>query len=200
MNPILELTATSPVQSYSEPLSLAEVKEYLKISDPSPVDSEFDNELNDFIQGAREQAEMFQGRDLVQKQWDLSLDCFPYCEIELRRPLLTVDLVRYRNSDGTYTTLVEGTDYVVDYAHGWITPVYGGQWPRPSYWPSAAVLVRFTAGVLNRVPQLVKLGMLMLIADWFNNRLPFGTGADAGAGYSLRLRTALSYGAKEGLA
>lgn len=200
MSAILELTVTSPVQTFTEPISLTQVKEYLKIGEPSPIDSAFDTELSNLIEAAREQAEVFQGRDLVAKQWDLTMDCFPRCQIELRRPLVSVDLVRYRDSSGAYTTLVEGTDYVVDLAHGWITPVYGGQWPIGSLWPSGAVLVRFTAGVVARVPMLVTLGMLMLIADWFNNRLPFGVGSDIAATYPLRLRAALGYGAKEGLA
>lgn len=200
MSDILALTVTSPVQTFAEPLSLSEVKEYLKISEPSPIDSAFDTELNSLIQAAREQAEVFQGRDLVAKQWDLTMDYFHCWAIELRRPLVSVDLVRYRDSSGAYTTLVEGTDYLVDLAHGWITPVYGGQWPVLALWPSGAVLIRFTAGVLNTVPMLVKVGMFMLVADWFNNRLPFGVGADAATAYPLRLRAALGYGAKEGLA
>ena len=57
-----------------------------------------------------------QGRTLSRKQWDLSLDYWPSYRIELREPLASVDLVRYRDSDGNYSMMTENTDYVVDTA------------------------------------------------------------------------------------
>jgi uncharacterized phiE125 gp8 family phage protein len=103
----ISLTETSPIQSFDEPISLDEIKSYLRVPTRSPVDDDEDGELAALITAAREQAEILQGRDLVRKQWDLSFDYWPPCEIELRDPLVSVDLVQYRNSSGVYTTLAE---------------------------------------------------------------------------------------------
>src|ERR1700686_4119746 len=83
----LSLTETSPPQSFSEILTLAEVKSYLRLPDRSPADQAEDDELTSLIVAAREQAEIMQGRDLIRKQFDLSLDYWNNYRIELRDPL-----------------------------------------------------------------------------------------------------------------
>lgn len=192
---VIKLTVTSPVQTFDEPITLDDALTYLGLVSPDPGEPTFLVQIEEFIQGAREQAELFQRRDLVAKQWDLSLDCFPY-EIQLRDPLASVDLVRYRDSDGNYHTLTENTDYIVDTAKGCVLPAYGQSWPSFTPWPSSAVLVRFTMAA-PAVPSVVKVGMFSLISDWFNNKLPFGTGIDAAKGYPARLVNLLAHGARE---
>lgn len=199
----LNLTASSPVQSFTEPLTLFEVKSYLNVPDRAVADVYENNEIEHLIQAAREQAEILQGRDLVEKQWDLSLDCFPADVIELREPLVSVDLVRYRDSDGNYTALAEGTDYIVDTAKhpGVVMPAYGETWPSFTPWPSSAVLVRFTSGLAstdafwNDAGARVKNGMKLLISAWWNNRLPFEMGSAAAQEYPFAVTACLSYGA-----
>jgi uncharacterized phiE125 gp8 family phage protein len=201
----LNLTATSPVQTFSEPLTLAIVKEYLNLPLRSPTDADEDSMLEDMIKESREVAEILQGRDLVRKQWDLSLDYFPY-EIELRAPLVTVDLVRYRDSSGGYTTLTENTDYIVDTAKhpGIIMPAYGESWPSFTHWPTSAVLVRHTSGYSatdafwDDAGARIKRGMLLLINHWFVGRLPFEMGNKEGVNeYPYTVTRLLSYGALE---
>ena len=176
------LTETSPPQSFSEPLTLAEVKSYLTLPDRDPADPAEDYTLSGFISAAREVAEVCQGRDLVQKQWDLAYDYFWKYQFQLRDPLVTVDLVRYRDANGNYTTLAENTDYQVDTMKhpGIITPKYNTTWPTFVAWPSSAVLIRFTSGYASTsafwtgdAGQRLKVGMLELISAWYNNRLPF---------------------------
>lgn len=178
----LSLTASSPPQSFTEPLSLGEVKSYLNLPERQPRDLAEDSLLNAFISAAREVAETEQkGRQLVRKQFDLTLDYFPCNAIELLDPLVSVDLFRYRDSNGDYTTLVENTDYIVDTAShpGIVTPAYNESWPDFTAWPKGAVLIRFTAGLTSTdafwadAGQRVKVGMYMLISSWFSNRLPF---------------------------
>jgi uncharacterized phiE125 gp8 family phage protein len=174
----LSLTVTSPVQSFTEPLSLSEVKKFLELPERSPTDEAEDAMLEGFIAGAREYAELFQNRDLVEKQYDLALDYFP-CEIELRTPLVSVDLVQYTDSDEAEHALTEGDDYIVDLRRGLVMPAYGESWPSFTAWPSSAVLVQFTAGLSstdvfwNDAGSRVKIGMKHLISAWFNGRLPF---------------------------
>jgi len=203
MHGSLNLTVSSPVQSFTEPLSLAEMKSYLNVPDRAVADSYENTHIESLIQAAREQAEILQRRDLVRKQWDLSMDAFPTAEIELRDPLVSVDLFKYRDSDGNYTTLAENTDYVVDTAKhpGVVTPAYGESWPSFTAWPSSAVLVRFTSGLVstdvfwNDAGARVKNGMKLLISAWWNNRLPFEVGSGALVEYPFTVTACLSYGA-----
>src|SRR5918992_362236 len=95
----LNLTETSPAQPFDEPLTLEEVKAFLQIPERSPADAMEDLMIESFISAARDIAEFHQGRDLVEKQYDLSLPGFPCREIELRDGLSSVDLIQYRDSD-----------------------------------------------------------------------------------------------------
>lgn len=174
----LTLIGASPLSSICEPLTLSEVKQFLELPDRSPTDAEEDAMLEGFIIAAREQAEILQGRDIVEKQWELALDYFP-CEIELRTPLQSVDLIEYTDSTGTTTALVQGADYIVDSRRGLVMPPYSQSWPSFTPWPSSAVLVRFTSGPTTSdifwsdAGQRVLVGMKELISHWFNGRLPF---------------------------
>lgn len=175
----LNLTDSSPAQPFTEPLSLTEVKDYLKL--PAEVTDQ-DDALSGMISAARNVAEILQGRDLVRKQLDLSLDYWP-CRwsIELRDPLVSVDLLRYRDFNGDYTTMVENTHYIVDAAKhpGVILPAFNTTWPCFTPWPSSAILARFTSGYEVSSPYWngpgarVKIGMKMLISGWFTNRIPY---------------------------
>ena len=122
MSAILALTETSPIQSFVEPLTLAQAKAFLNLPEYSPSDTEADALIESMISAAREVAEGLQGRDLVAKQWDLTLDSFPGGAISLRDNLESVDLVRYISSDGSEVTLAEATDYIVDDRKGIILP------------------------------------------------------------------------------
>jgi len=196
----LALTVSSPPQTFAEPLTLNEVKKYLELPERSPVDDGEDATIEGFIIGAREQAELLQNRDLVEKQYDLRLDYFP-CEIQLRTPLASVDLITYKNSDGDTITLVEGTDYIVDTARGLVMPVYNGYWPSATLWPSSAVLVRFTAGYSTTdmfwsdSGQRILVGMKELINHWYTERLPFEMGNIAAQEYPFTVTMLLSAGA-----
>ena len=180
----LRLTETSPVQSFDEPFTVAEIKTFLNLNN---FDLAEDDLLTQFIVAAREQAEIYQGRDLVQKQFDLAYDYWPTYRIPLRAPLVSVDLVRYRDSSGDYTTLVEDTNYIVDSSRspGIISPPSGDSWPSFDPWPSSALLIRYTAGLASTDAwwadsgARIKIGMKMLISHWYGpGRMAFSeTGA-----------------------
>lgn len=177
----LSLTVQSPAQSFTEPLTLAEVKAFLGLPERSPADDAEDSMLEGFITAAREQAEVLQNRDLVEKQYDLTLDYFP-CEIELRTPLLSVDLGQYVDLGGVERVMTEGTHYLVDLRRGLVLPPVGGSFPSVALWPSSAILWRFTSGMSatdafwNDAGARVKVGMKHLISHWYNGRLPFEMG------------------------
>lgn len=199
----IALTVTSPIQSFVEPISLDEIKSYLKVPYRNPPDDAEDADLTAFIIAAREQAEIFQGRDLVRKQWDLSFDYWMSARINLRDPLVSVDSVAYRDSTNTVTTLVQNTDYVVDTAKGpgVILPAYNTTWATFTPWPSSAILIRFTSGhsatsaFWSDAGARLKVGMKLLISHWYNNRIPFEKSTGTMEEYGLAVTSSLSYGA-----
>ena len=213
----LVLTTASPPQSFSEPLALDQVQQALNL--PSAQD---DDLLLSMITAARILAEAAQNRALVLKQYDLTLDHFWNCspgheqhrehwqgvynspfatEIELKAPLVSVELVRYRDSDGNYTSLVEGVDYVADLSRALIIPPIGQTWPSFTPWPSSAVLIRFTSGMKgddvfwSDAGQVVLGGMKYLISQWYTNRIPFEPSRGKIEEYPYSVTSLLSFGA-----
>jgi hypothetical protein len=218
----LELTEASPAQIFVEPITLAQAKTFLRVEDSSPADPDQDELINGFIAAAREMAEILQSRDLIEKQYDLNLDLMlgrnamddpgflmrstaiydfsDAYEIELRRPLKSVDLFRYRDKDGNYTNLIDGTDYIADLAKGIVAPPYGKSWPSFDPWPTSSILIRFTAGYPSAHPfwsnagQRLIVGMKMLIEQWYDERLPFIAGNVSELPFAVS--ALLGYGAK----
>lgn len=193
----LELTVSSPSQRFHEPLTVAQVTDYLEITIDEASDIPI---IEALIAAAREVAESLQGRDLITKQYDLYLDYFPGCEIELNSPLQSVDLIEYRNSAGTIATY-SAADYVVDTARSLVLPAYGTTWPCFTPYPSSAVLVRFTSGYTSTHPfwsnagQRVRQGMKMLISHWYEERKPVNTDAASIAELPYTITALLSFGA-----
>lgn len=193
----LKLTDSSPIQSFTEPLSLAEVKDYLAL--PSTISQAQQDTLTALISAAREQAEILQKMDLVRKQWDLSMDYWNSYAIRLRPPLVSVDLVQYKDFNGALTQLTENVDFIADpnKRPGIVTPAYNKTWPTFTPWPSSSILIRYTSGYdassayWADAGSRVKVGMRQLIALWFNRRLPFSTAIQQ----DPVLESLLSYGA-----
>lgn len=198
----LTLVEHSPEASLIEPLTLTEIKSYLKLPEMSPAETDEDDLLETYIIAARETAEILQNRDLILKRYQLAFDEFPE-QIELRAPLRSVERVRYRDSDGDYTVLVEGTDYIVDSAKqpGLILPVYGESWPSFDAWPSSAVEILFTSGYdadhifWGSSGQRVLQGMKLLISHWYNGRLPFENRPGTPEELPFAVTSLLSFGA-----
>lgn len=200
----LNLTQTSPAQNFTEPLNVEELFNYMRIPSADQETEEY-NEIQSLISAAREQAEILQNKDLVLKQWDLTHDYWSSYRIETRTPLVSVDLVQYKDSTGNTTVLTEGptADYIVDASKqpGIITPPYNGVWPTYTPWPSSGLLIRFTSGYSCDDPfwkdagARIKVGMKLLISAWYNNRMPFEIGAGAAGEYPYAVSSCLSYGA-----
>jgi len=170
---IYKLTVTSPVQTFTEPITVAEMAAFLRLPDTHPAND--DLLLASQIQAAREVAEAHQGRDLVAKQYDLWLDAFPVDVIDVRDPLASVDVFSYKDSDGVTTALVENTDYIVDTVRSCVMPVVDGSWPSATLWPSSAILIRHTTAPPT-IDACVLNGIRYLVAGWFEGRLPYVAG------------------------
>ncbi len=186
----------------SEPLLRSEAKDYLEIAS---ADTSQDAKIDRLIKAARTMAERWCNKQFVQKQFQLAVDRFPNYSwnqmvpypapiwypdpvtwqfrasptaIELLDPLITVDEFAYRDSTGTDTPLVAGSDYIVDVlAHpGLVAPAFGKSWPAPALWPSSAVRLKFTSGPSSGgyvVPETVRQAIALLVTQWFESRVPF---------------------------
>jgi len=185
MSTILKLTITSPVQAFSEPVTLSEIKAALGIPD---IDNSRDVLLDAYAPAAREVAEVCQQRDLVAKQWDMYFSYFPcnWHPINLRDNVTSIETFRYRNSAGTYTTMVAGTDYQFDSALSVLTPISNGIWPTADLWPSSAIEIQFTV-TPPAIPARLKRGILALISLWDSNQVPSELGASAVQNYPFML-------------
>jgi len=199
----LQLTATSPPQSFVEPLALADVKEFLKIPQRSPADPAEDAFISSLISAARAMAEREQGRDLVRKQWDLVFDYWMSYRIELPPvPLISVDLVQYTDYQNIVWPMVQGKDYIVDKSKlpGCIVPPWNVMYPVFTPLPTSAILIRFSSGYAANDPwwqgdgSVVLEGMRYMISQWYNVRLPMG---QAVSEWPMTAREALSFGARQ---
>lgn len=175
-----------------EPLSLAEVKEYLRITD-----TDEDASIRILIKAARKHIEGpygFLGRALVTQTWELVLDEFPANEIKIPLPpLQSITSIKYDDGDGNETTLAD-TEYTVDNVSepGWVVPVSSGSWPT-TFEGINAVRIRFVAGYESaanspvdspaeysaNVPDDIRSAMLLLIGSMYEHREEIQVGSAA---------------------
>lgn len=162
-----------------EPLSLAEVKEHLRVSS-----TDEDTKIAMCIAAARSHVEGpygFLGRALVTQTWELVLDTFPTNEIKIPLPpLQSVSSIKYDDAAGDEQT-VDTADYSVDDVSqpGWVVPSTSG-WPT-TFEGVNAVRVRFVAGydaddsvsppdLTANIPADIKAAMLLHIGSMFEHR------------------------------
>lgn len=185
--PIYRLAETAPPAC--EPLTLAEVKTFLR------VDQDADDDLiAGLISAAREACETATGRSLITRGYSLYLDCWPgtttlpwWDGVEEgadvlfngnalflpRPPLQSVARIRVYNADNSYADMPSGS-YVVDAvtAPGRIVLAGGALPPVPGR-AANGIEVQFTAGYgasADSVPPMLKQGMKQIIAHLYANR------------------------------
>jgi uncharacterized phiE125 gp8 family phage protein len=156
-----------------EPVSLAEAKLHLR------VDGDADDELiSSLVIVAREHVEDMTGRALLTQTWDYCLQAFPADKDYIKLPygkLQSVTSVKWKDSDGTETTMVENTDYIVGLAGDQCGRVFlpdGISWPTDSLYPYNPITVRFVCGwtTAASVPNKIRAAIKMIIADLYSQR------------------------------
>lgn len=158
----------------TEPVTLVEAKAQCKVE--HSVD---DALLALFIQGAREAAEHLTGRAFITQTWELVLDAFPTCEIELPKPTVqSIVSLKYLDGAGIEQTIASA-NYTLDADKlpGWVLPAVGATWPGTQA-AANTVRVRFTAGygAGAAVPATLKQWMLLQIGAAYRNREAFQAG------------------------
>ncbi|GAB6174502.1 head-tail connector protein [Paradesulfitobacterium aromaticivorans] len=160
--------------SATEPLSLTELRSYLRLDDGLTDDAY----LEALITAAREYCESFQNRAFITQTWQLSFHYWPAEVIQIPSGnLQKINSIGYKNSSGGITTLTENTHYVVSNRGvlGTVAPVFGQPWPPFVPWPLDAVVIEFACGygdTADSVPEKVKQAMKLLVSHWYENRIP----------------------------
>ena len=155
-----------------EPLTLTEVKSYLRISN-----TDDDTYLTALITASRKYCENYENRAYITQVWEMYLDEWPSDIIKIPKgKLQTINSIKYKNSSSVETTLAN-TEYVYSTKGilGRLTPAYGKFWPMFTPYPLDAITINFTCGygtLASTVPETVKQAMYLLISHWYENRIP----------------------------
>ena len=163
---------TAPTE---EPLTVQDVVDQCQLGEIH--DDQRRKVARDII-AARQAIERRLRRQFVTATWKLYLDNLPgEILITDKLPVKTITHIKYYNANGTLTTLTPAatyyqTDLVSEGRPARIIPAYGTTWPSVRADTLNAVEIQFTAGygAASAVPACLKSGMLLLIANAYENR------------------------------
>lgn len=156
-----------------EPVSLDEVKEQLRLESTF---TDNDTMLSTYISAARQYVEDRTGRTIYQATYEFVMDDWPESEVVLPRatPLISIDSVKYKDSDGTETTL-DSSVYCADTDNlpGRMVLGYDQSWPSFTPYSVNPIRIRYTAGLANsplvEAAANVKYPILLLVAAMYEN-------------------------------
>jgi uncharacterized phiE125 gp8 family phage protein len=165
---------TSPTE---EPVTLEEAIAHLRETDTAQ-----NSLISSSIRAARQWAEDYTGRALLEQTWDYFLDAFADDMPIPLPPIISVTSVKYVDADGATQTLA-ATEYTVDTAAepGRVRLAYGKAWPTTRA-QANAVTIRFKAGYANpgAVPGTIKSAILLGINELYARREHAIVGASIG--------------------
>lgn len=164
-------------QSTTEPITLAEAKAHLRV--------DFDDD-DDYIMGlisaARDFAEGFQHKSILDYTYEVTQDQFSYPIYLQKLPVKSVANITFTRFDGTVGT-VDPTSYIVTVDGKIVPKLY---WPADYLQFADAVKITYTAGQGGIPDPTTKQAMLILIGHWYEyrevvvassrqlNEIPFG--------------------------
>lgn len=167
----------------TEPVSLAEAKAHLRISDDDPYVSSLDA----YIKAARQAVEKYLSASIVNTTRTYVLDAFPASQIVLPHgPVTGITSITYIDTAGATQTLTSADVIRATYPYkDIVTPLYGASWPSARSQP-ASVTVTYTAGMMTGSPATLDesdiwMGILLTLGDMWENR----EGQIVGQSYSV---------------
>ena len=137
-----------------------------------------DDLITALIHAAREHVEDITRRALLTQTWEYYLDEFPEDDDFIKLPfgnLASVTSIKYKDSDGTETTMTVTTDYLVETngeGCGRIVLPYGVSWPSATLYPSNPITIEFVCGWISaaNLPSRIKTAVKLLCSDLYENR------------------------------
>lgn len=166
----MPLTLTRTVDPTTEPVSLDEAKDHLRVTH-----TDEDQLIDGLIKLAREDVESFVGRALVTQTWQWILDGWPVVLCVPRPPLQSVTSITYLDENGDSQTWASSKYQVDTSSHpGRIIPVEGEVYPSLQGETLNRVTVTYVAGygAASTVPQTFKQAMKLLVAQYYVQREP----------------------------
>ena len=152
-----------------EPVTVEEMLLHLRVDDIPPLLTE---EMIAAIATGRGTVETITRRQLLTATWDYYLNSFPSgSSVDLPfGNLQSVTHVKYTDSDGTQTTMVVDTEYIVETNGqnlGRIVLPYGETWPSFTAYTSNPIVIRFVCGWTSAslVPDDLKLATKFAAED-----------------------------------
>lgn len=157
--------------SASEPVTLSEVKTYLRIDG-----TDYDDILTPLIKTVRLQAEKYTGRDFINKTWKTYLDEFPYCSDAgikiLKSKLQSITSIQYYDNNNALQTLSSSDYYITDNSNYSVIYINSSASYPDTYDRKQAAIITFVSGygaTASDVPQDLKQAMLAHISYLFEN-------------------------------
>lgn len=170
MKPVL---VTAPA---TEPVSLQEAKDHLRISGTSE-----DTLITSLIESARIQVENYLNRALITQTWDVFYDEWKNEMLLPYPPVQSVTSVKYYDLDGAEQTLSASNYWSVTQSDpGSIVRKYETTWPELQYGRPSAIVVRIVVGygAADDVPEPIKHGIKILLTDLYEQRGSVVVGAN----------------------
>ncbi len=160
--PPTAVTGTGPglvIAPVLEPISLAELKTHLRVDCTAE-----DEYLDALITVGRREVESITRRALLTQTWDYCLQGWPdvnYIKLPYGNLQSSGLSVKWKDTDGTETTLTLTTDYLVETngdGVGRIVLPDGASWPSDALYPSNPITIRFACGwtTATAVPAEIK--------------------------------------------
>jgi uncharacterized phiE125 gp8 family phage protein len=141
-----------------------------------------DTLLTDLIETARRDVENDTGKKLITQVWDYYPQSWP-CSDRIKIPFGNLQngtgnepIIKWKDTDGTETTLTVTTDYLVETNGdqcGFIVLPYGGTWPTGTLYPSNPISIRFTCGygdAVSNVPVTARQAIKARCVNLYANR------------------------------
>lgn len=170
-------TVTKPANL---PTTVANAKLHCRVTNSAE-----DDYIEALIEAARDWAETFTRRSFIKTTYKMSLDSFPTCPFYLpRSPLISVDSIKYIDSDGTEQT-VDPSVYGVDDTDAIPARVFlksEQSWPDDVLDQLSSVSVTFSSGYAEEtadVPKGIVAAINLLVGHWYENREEVITGMTA---------------------
>lgn len=155
----------------TEPLTLAEAKEHLRIEDDDP----YLTYLAGYITAARQAAEEYINGSIANQPRTYQIDAFPSGQSVVIRlpagPVVSVTSIIYVDADGVSQTL-DAADYML--VSHMLAPAFGTVWPDTRA-QLGAVTIAYTAGMMSGSPLTleradIKAAIRLILGDIWENR------------------------------
>lgn len=164
------------------PVSVDQMKEYLRIEPVVESPSVDDELLESYIEAAVDWVENYTHRALITQARQIMLETFPYGRsfIQIPRPpLQVINSVKYLWAGETDYIDWPDEDWGTDVHMSRLFLKFGRIWPFGVFDPSNAILLEYDCGYGDDpedVPMAIRTAIKFAVANWYENREPVVVG------------------------